>query len=143
MVFLQLRIDMVPVAKGRPRFFRRGRHVGTYTPAKTEKFERAVKNAVLMQMQHQGITEPSKKPISVYIEFIMPRPKSHTQKQRDCWAHAARPDLDNLCKAVLDSCNELVYKDDSQIFRTIALKRYVLNGSELPGINVEFSEVEF
>ena len=31
-----------PVAKGRPRFYNRGKFIGTYTPTKTRSFENLV-----------------------------------------------------------------------------------------------------
>ena len=40
-----------------------------------------------------------------------------------------RPDLDNLVKALTDACNGIVWRDDAQIVRLMAEKRY----GEQPG----------
>jgi Holliday junction resolvase RusA-like endonuclease len=43
-----------------------------------------------------------------------------------------RPDIDNSVKAVLDSMNGIVYKDDIQVVRLSAKKVYSL----VPGIDI-------
>ena len=43
-----------------------------------------------------------------------------------------RPDLDNLIKALTDACNGIVWRDDAQIVRLMAEKRY----SEQPGASI-------
>jgi Holliday junction resolvase RusA-like endonuclease len=39
------------------------------------------------------------------------------------WHGRPRPDLDNLCKTVMDALNEIVYKDDNQFVDLVAKKR--------------------
>lgn len=32
------------------------------------------------------------------------------------------PDVDNLCKFIMDACNGVIYRDDIQVFRLVATK---------------------
>ncbi len=69
---IELRIPGKPIAKARPRFYRRGKHVGTYNSQETEegKFILEVKS----QMNgHELITGP----ITLTCVFVMPVPKSY------------------------------------------------------------------
>lgn len=52
-------------------------------------------------------------PLRVRLVFALPRPKSHP-KTRRTWP-IARPDIDKLTRAVLDSCTHVVWRDDSQV----------------------------
>uniref|UniRef100_UPI0015890B54 RusA family crossover junction endodeoxyribonuclease n=1 Tax=Burkholderia ambifaria TaxID=152480 RepID=UPI0015890B54 len=55
-----------PVAKGRPKFARRGAHVTTYTPEKTERYENLVKLAARAAMRS---TEPYAGPIRLIVHI--------------------------------------------------------------------------
>jgi len=44
-----------------------------------------------------------------------------------------KPDADNIAKIILDGCNGILYKDDSQIVKLISEKKY----SENPRVEVE------
>ncbi|HET8685637.1 MAG TPA: RusA family crossover junction endodeoxyribonuclease [Methanosarcina sp.] len=117
-----------PVAKGRPKFARRGSFIATYTPAKTRKHEDIIRQAGIESMN--GL-EPLLVPLRVVIECFMPIPKSISKKDRQGMidgtiCHTKRPDLDNLAK-VIDGLNGIVWKDDSQIVRLVVTKRYAEN----------------
>lgn len=73
------------------------------------------------------------KPVSVTLEFILYRPKA-TPKSKDPPATKA-PDLDKLCRAILDALTHVVYRDDAQVTRLVALKR-VAKLDEEPGVHV-------
>ena len=47
-----------------------------------------------------------------------------------------KPDVDNVIKAVLDACNEIVYNDDAQVWYLAGFKRYCDEGQE-PHIHVK------
>lgn len=55
--------------------------------------------------------------MEVHAIFYCKRPK--TTKRRD-----PRGDVDNYVKAILDSCNGIVWDDDDQILRLTASKRW-------------------
>lgn len=127
-------IPILPVAKGRPRFAKRGNFVATYTPAKTLTFEKIV---AVHGRTH--IAKPLECAIRLDLVFAMPIPAS-TSKKRAIELlnspHTKRPDLDNLQKGVLDGLNGIAWLDDSQIYSIIASKIY----SDSPGIAVTIIE---
>lgn len=98
---IQFSVDLAPVGKDRPRFTKRGH---TYTPNKTAAFEKAF--ATLAK------THAPKKPMEGSLEceirFYFKKPKRPLNRY-------PRGDIDNYAKAILDSLNGIMYKDDSQI----------------------------
>lgn len=111
-----LLLEIDPVAKGRPKFARRGKFVATYTPAKTINFERALQSLVRAQYKQA----PQEGALEVGIIFYIKRPKTCKNKLYP----VVRPDIDNLLKAVLDSLNGILWVDDSQIVEIKAKKDY-------------------
>lgn len=68
-------------------------------------------------------------PVEVHIGFALARPKS---RPHDDW-HAVRPDIDKLCRAVLDALTTAkVWEDDSRVADLKAWKRYA-DPAEGPG----------
>ena len=63
-------------------------------------------------------------PIKVEIDFYMPRPKTVKQSVRPL--PIKPPDLDKLCRSVLDGIgqSECIWEDDSQVVELIAKKFY-------------------
>lgn len=108
------------VPKGRPRAAVRGKFVSFYTPKKTVEFEKKVRMAALQYLK-RGL--PKFKPVNgqvlMTLNFFFKRAKTVTGTP-----HTARPDLDNLVKAVLDGLNGVLFEDDSQVFMLVASKRY-------------------
>ena len=118
-------IPGVPVAKGRPKFARRGNFVRAYTPDKTAAAEQTLAARALPFRPKTPITEA----ICLEAEFVMPIPKGKSQKWRNGAAanaipHVSRPDLDNLIKLLKDSLNGIFWLDDSQIYSVQATKVY-------------------
>lgn len=65
-------------------------------------------------------------PLELDITFHMPIPKT-SKKQTELMngaPHHCRPDLDNLCKWVLDVCNTICYRDDALFTTIVARKVY-------------------
>lgn len=115
-----------PVAKGRPKFAKRGNHVMAYTPKKTHDYESEV---ALMAKAAMGSSEPIETPVAVYIHVTFAIPPSYSKKRREACLngserHTKKPDLDNCVKAVTDGMNGIVYQDDSQITSLHATKVY-------------------
>ncbi len=116
-----------PIAKKRPRFSRRGKHVVTYN--EQEKEEESFRNEVFHQLKS---TEPCNSPMRVFLQFWMKRPKSHFRtgkysgilKEAAPKIHVGRPDVDNLIKFVFDALNGLVWTDDCIIYSIGAFKLY-------------------
>lgn len=122
---MEIIIKGKPIAKARPKFYRRGKHVGTYNPQESEE------GRWLWEAKQQ-ITECFDGPIKVYIEFYFSRPKSHygTGQNKDVLKmsspkyHLQKPDIDNCVKFVLDCLNGHAFKDDKQIFAIEAYKSW-------------------
>lgn len=128
-----------PVPKGRPRFACMGKHVRTYTPTTTAEFEQKIRIAARSSINPMPKFDG---PLSVSIVFGMPVPKSWPRKAREDALRGvlmpkARPDIDNLEKAVLDALNGLLWVDDAQVVRKIGEKRYV----EEPFVEVSVEEI--
>ena len=123
------------VGKQRPKVGRRGGHVAVYTPEKTVSYEALVKLAAQAAMSGR---QPLAGAVEVNIVMLFDIPKSFSRIKR---AQAitgelkpiVKPDIDNVCKAILDACNGTVYRDDAQATDANLRKRYGL----IPGAYVE------
>lgn len=123
---IEITIPGKPIAKKRPRFARIGKGVRTYSDQHTDE------GRMLLFIQASGC-QPMSGPISVELEFVLPRPKAHYGTGRNAGVLKAsmlnalpvnRPDVDNFAKMVLDVCNGILWRDDAAVVRLSALKRY-------------------
>lgn len=122
-------VDAVPVPKGRPRFKSLGKFVQTYTDTKTRDFEALIAEHARDAM---GDMEPLETPLKVFLYFTLPIPTSASKKAKEALLdapHTKKPDIDNLCKSVLDGMADIVFKNDGQIASLHATKRYGNHGS--------------
>ena len=105
-----------PVPKERPRLARNGR---TYTPLRTLRYERSVRDAARAAMV--GLVRWSTgQRYSVAIEVRV--------------SDARRRDLDNVAKSVLDGLNGLAWIDDCQVDALSIWRERSLKGQD--GITV-------
>ena len=115
-------IDLPPKPKGRPRFTKNG---FAYTPSETRDYEDAVK-----MLARIAVKRPLTRPIKMDITFYLPIPKSWSKTKIEAAKQGtvrptSKPDLDNLCKAILDALNDGIgYIDDKQIVELSARKLY-------------------
>jgi len=128
-----------PVGKGRPKFTSRGGYARAYTPAKTVAYESRVASAATRSMM--GLA-PMPGVIAATLSIVMAIPKSTTKARRAAMIAGVEyptkvPDVDNVAKTVLDSCNGITFVDDKQVCVLNARKRY----GESPGVHVEFAEI--
>ncbi|MBU9293086.1 RusA family crossover junction endodeoxyribonuclease [Burkholderia multivorans] len=128
-----------PVAKGRPKFARRGAHVTIYTPETTERYENLVKMAARAAMRS---TAPYAGPIRLIVHIGLPIPASWSMKRQGEAAAGAigatkKPDADNVVKALKDGMNGVVYVDDGQVVDLWVSKRY----ARTPGVRIEAIEL--
>jgi Holliday junction resolvase RusA-like endonuclease len=112
-----------PVAKARPRVTRRGI---AYTPAHTRKYEAHGRLAAQLAM---GDRPPIEAPVRLELVAELPIPVSWSGRKRSLAVSGdvlptCRPDVDNYVKAAIDSLNEIVVRDDSQIVEITARKRF-------------------
>ena len=124
-----------PRPKGRPKFFRRGNFVGTYTPKETVSYENLVRTSFI-QIYHGA---PIECPIAIGITAYFAVPKSYPKKvhsavKSGCFIpKITKPDLDNIVKAVTDGLNSVAYGDDAQIYSIMARKFF----SDRPRVEVD------
>lgn len=125
------------IGKQRPRYSSKTHRM--YTPTKTSTFEEKVKWA--FKSKYNIETELSTKPFKAKIIAVFEPAKSLSKKKKEELLYSEytkKPDADNIAKIILDSLNELAYKDDNQVAELLVLKQY---GDENK-IIVELEEVE-
>ena len=112
-----------PVPQPRPRVSTRGGFARAYVPAKHPVH--AYRDAIAAAARVAGAGVHGE-PVSVVIDFVWERPKSHMRKSgvKPDAPVLPRPDLDNTTKAVLDSLNGVAWEDDSQVQRLVVEKSY-------------------
>jgi Holliday junction resolvase RusA-like endonuclease len=118
-----------PVAQGRPKFFRRGSHVGCYDPKKSKTYKETVQAQLIGK---RPITFDL--PISVSFTFMIERPKTVKRALPTC-----KPDLSNFIKLIEDAANGILWADDSLIVNLSARKEYADIGRG--GVKIEIKEV--
>ena len=124
------------VAKARPRVCR----YGTYTPKKTKDYEQLIRNNYMAQ---DGTFFEKGIPVHITIKAYQKPPKSTTKKnvkliEQGLFLWVNKPDIDNICKSVLDALNEIAYEDDGQVVKIRASKEYTLQEER-----IEFEVKEF
>jgi Holliday junction resolvase RusA-like endonuclease len=111
------------VAKGRPRFSRKG---FAYTPAATRKYEAHGRLAAQLAM---GDRLPLASPVCVTALVELPIPASWS-KRRTAAAivggicPTSRPDIDNYLKSAMDAINGIVVADDSLVVQVTIKKKF-------------------
>ena len=117
-------VEGEPQGKARPRFSRRSGTV--YTPAKTAKYEKKIRQAFL---DAGGKMIPEGSYAIVIMNAYFEIPKSYAKGKRlACERNINRPDkkpdIDNVLKVVLDALNKVAYEDDKQVTEVICRKWY-------------------
>jgi len=127
----------IPVAKGRPKFFRRGNLMGTYTPTRTRHYE----DSIISQALKYKPEKPLVCPVAIRLRFFLPIPQMSKKKRLQAiqgdFRHTKRPDIDNLIKAIIDPLNTIFWQDDRQIVSIQAEKIY----GEQPRTEIEIEEI--
>jgi len=118
----------LPVAQPRQRMrvvASRGRaFASNYTPAKAPV--NAFKAAVRLTSDWRQ--PPLSGPVGIDLDFVLPRPGRLKSGGR--LPAPRKPDIDNLCKSVLDALNGLMWLDDAQVCRLTASKWYAASGEK-------------
>jgi Holliday junction resolvase RusA-like endonuclease len=111
-----------PVPQPRPRITVRGKHGHAYTPP--EHPVHAYRQAIALHAKAAGVTATGE-PVSVVIDAVFARPKSHMRKAgvKPTAPKLPRPDVDNIGKAVLDALQD-VMGDDTCVARLVVEKSW-------------------
>ena len=71
---------------------------------------------------------PTTAPVELHATFTFVRPKSHFTAKGALKSGArpapGKPDLDKLCRGLLDGLTGVIYRDDSQVIYLNAMKRF-------------------
>lgn len=112
-----------PVPQPRARVSTRGGFARAYVPAKHPVH--AYREAIAAAARDAGAGVHGE-PVSVVIDLVWQRPKSHLRKSgvKPDAPLLPRADVDNAAKAVLDSLNGVAWEDDSQVQRLVVEKSY-------------------
>ena len=111
-----------PVPQPRPRVSTRGGFARAYVP--TTHPVHAYRRQLTAAARAAGLTTTSE-PLSVVIDAVFARPKSHMRKSgvKPDAPKLPRPDVDNIGKAVLDALQDVV-GDDTNVSRLVVEKSY-------------------
>lgn len=118
MTKLKFSVPGNPLALARPRF---GRH-HVFDSQQLEKLSSGL--SIRNQMGNKPMFTNC--PLFIDIIFYMKIPKGSLKKRAEYIDkfHICRPDTDNCIKFLLDTCNNIVYQDDSLIAKITATKIY-------------------
>lgn len=123
----QFSVNGIPKGQPRPRAFARkmgGKFVARVFDAGTaEEWKSLVAAAARPHMPESPWTGP----VTVWIAFLLPRPKRLCRKKDadEIVACASKPDADNLAKAVLDAMTQMGWwLDDAQVCSLHISKHY-------------------
>ena len=122
----------VPKGQPRARAFSRGGKVRMYDPGTAEGWKAIVAAAAqpfVPKTPHEG-------PVSVDLDFWMPRPKRLAKAPSHALQYLAKPDADNLAKAVMDCFTEIgIWRDDAQVYY-LSVSKYYQSKDGRPGVTV-------
>lgn len=120
---------------------RAGRRGGfSFTPSHVRKYQDWVKVCASRAME--GRT-PLLGPLCLHVWFVLPIASSwpawkQQAARRGHVMPTARPDLDNMVKAIEDACNLVVWKDDAQVVELQSNKRF----GEKPRVDVQVEPLD-
>jgi Holliday junction resolvase RusA-like endonuclease len=83
------------------------------------KESRAWKQEIQRQIKEQWSGGLLSGPLSLYVNFYLPRPKSNKSAE-----HLTRPDISNMLKGFEDAIQGLIIENDSHIVFIAATKHY-------------------
>jgi len=117
-----------PVPQPRARITVRGRHGHAYTPGdhKIHGYRAAIAAAAV----EAGATPTDAAPITLIIDLVFSRPKSHYRKSglREDAPKLPRADCSNCLKGIEDSLNGVALVDDTQVGRVVVEKSWGTEG---------------
>lgn len=133
---LELHVIGLPKGQPRARACIRGGHAATYNPSNADDWKACIAAAVKESLNGRtDLTMPIfTGPTRVDCTFFFPRPKAHFRKNGSIRLdapvyHIAKPDRDNLDKAVLDLLTQKqILADDKQVCAGLIQKLYAAQG---------------
>lgn len=145
--FIEVFVAGTPKAQPRARAFARGGKASVFNPATAEGWKSLIAQAIKDEIPETPITGPLK----FKVQFFFERPKKHfyirktgnvLREDAPLW-HTAKPDMDNLIKAVKDCLTTLrVWQDDSQVcMYGTSTKEYIDSIQTTPGALITITQL--
>lgn len=129
---IELIVNHPPVGQPRHRVGTIGGHARLYLPSKhpVYSFKKAIRLACGKRIKEANAIE-------IVVDAWFPRPKSKVWKTRPMpwYRHTAKPDADNVLKAVLDALNGVAWVDDAQI-SSATIRKFVCSGECVPRVEI-------
>lgn len=136
---IQFHVPGLPVSQPRQRHAIIAGIVRNYTPTNhpVQSFK-----SVCRLMASSRVPKPMSGPVAVEMAFYFPRPSNKVWKTKPMprEVKTTKPDLDNICKAVMDSLNGVCWVDDAQVCK-ITLSKWIVAGGEPIGSVIKITEV--
>ena len=120
-------IDGPPVYKDRPRLSTFGDRATIHSTSRNVKDEARIAEIAGAAF---GRRDPWTGPVRLTVTAVFAIPQSWPKKYQTALAdgamiyHDQKPDKDNIEKIVMDACNRVLWRDDSQVVIGAVLKRY-------------------
>lgn len=117
-----------PVPQPRPRVTTRGGFGRAYTP--TSHPINVYREAIALAARAAGATPTDRAPLTLIVDLVFARPKSHYRKGvvRDDAPNLPRPDCSNCVKGIEDALNGVAWLDDTQVGKVIIEKSWGTEG---------------
>lgn len=128
-------------AQGRPRaFIRKGPkpRIGVIDPKKSREYKAYFKWCAAQAAPPSLLEGPIEVEVIEYrkIPKSMPKYKKRMAEEGKLFP-TKRPDVDNIIKILMDACNKLIWKDDSQVYKLTVTKLY----GDPPRVEIKIKEV--
>jgi Holliday junction resolvase RusA-like endonuclease len=113
-----------PVPQPRARVSTRGGFARAYTPS--DHPIHAYRAAIAAAAIEAGATPTDSAPITLIVDLVWTRPKSHFRKTglKPDAPRLPRPDCSNCLKGIEDALNGIAWVDDTQVGRVVVEKSY-------------------
>ena len=128
-MILQFTVSCKPEPQGSSRGFpikRRDGRIGVSITSANPKLHgcrEIVSYAALEAVTKSALCRPvAPRGVPVALDIVFNFTKPHSAKKRE--SPVVKPDLDKLCRAVLDSLTGVIYADDAQVIQLTAGKYY-------------------
>lgn len=127
-----------PKGQPRPRAFKRGNHAAVYDPGTAEGW----KSSIAIAAQHQIPKAPLDCPVKVKMQFFFKRPQRllSARAADGHIVHTAKPDCDNLEKAVLDALTQIGFFRDDSLVCDLHTEKFYSRKNGRPGMWIEISK---
>ena len=138
---IELTVPGEPQGKLRAKAVRIGKHISTYTPDKTVKYETYIRE--LFATKYPEFVPLENALLLKFIAWVS-IPKSTSKKKKILMQKGEirptkKPDIDNIFKVILDALQSLAFRNDSQFVAALPLKYY----SERPRLEIKIEEAKF